>query len=319
MYACKKENSMNRNHIGSRLLRVIPVSAIILSAAAALLFSDIISNDIREGARLAFNSVIGSTLPFMLLSDLMTGFLHFGRGGFAARIFERVFKINGAAVGAFIFGTVCGFPVGIRAAKALYDRGMLKKDEYERLISFVNLPGAAFVISAVGVGMRGSLIDGVLLYCAMLLSSAVLGVLLGIGRRASSFEGDGECFKYSFSDSVKNGASASLTITAFIALFSAACGLVRHFVKSDIISAVIASFLEIGNAARLISSLDADGCTSLCITAFAICFSGISIHQQSVTMFPSEAVNLRRYYGAKLLQGIIGAALAAVLFSLFAP
>ena len=54
------------------------------------------------------------------------------------RLFEKLFKINGEGVGAFLLGLICGFPTGVRITKELFENGRISKDEFERLVATID-------------------------------------------------------------------------------------------------------------------------------------------------------------------------------------
>ena len=59
----------------------------------------------------------------------------------------------------------------------MYDNGIISKKEAERVMTFCNNPGSAFVISAVGVSLFGSLKLGIILYVCVILSSVIVGAV----------------------------------------------------------------------------------------------------------------------------------------------
>ncbi len=319
MYAWVLKNSMITNNEKRKIYikEKLITSLSLLSLLLLLLFSEKVAADIQNGAILAFRSVVCSVFPFMILSDLITSFTGFNDGGILSSIFERVFRINGTALPAFLLGALGGFPIGIRIAVELLECGMISEDEYKRLISFIPLPSPAFIISAVG-GMRGSISDGIALYIIMLLSSVFLGMLFGMGKHSSHVKGILPPRRYELTLSIKNAALSSLNICAFIALFSSVSGICEALFHSLTASAAISMVLEIGTAARLISSIEVGEEISFVMTAFAVCFSGLSMHAQACSFMPAEHTPMKRYLLSRLLMGIVGAASAA-LFKLISP
>ena len=165
--AGKKEKG--RFEEAAALLVSVGFTAIIF--LAAILLSDELAEYVAKGLSISARVIIPSIFPFLILSDLAVRYIHLERVGFLRRIFERLFRINGAALPVFVCGALCGFPVGARLAILMYDDGKISKCECERLIAFSNNASPGYVICAVGVGMLGNLHDGILLYAAMILSS----------------------------------------------------------------------------------------------------------------------------------------------------
>ena len=101
----------------------------------------------REGLQLCYNVIIPSLFPFFVLSALV---VDLGLAGYVGRALEGLmrplFHVPGACASAFVLGFVGGYPVGARTALSLYQKGMCTKTEAERLLSFCNNSGPAFIL-----------------------------------------------------------------------------------------------------------------------------------------------------------------------------
>ena len=178
MYAEITENSngLNMNtaknkNISKRVYFIPQILIILLSFFISFNLSPLISDYVFLGLKLCAVSIIGSVFPFLILTDLIVSFSHFERIKPLRLLFEKLFKINGYALSAFLSGVLCGFPIGVKVSSDLYCRGTVSKDEFERLICFSNNTGPAFIISGIGVSMLGNLKTGVVLYFSMLISA----------------------------------------------------------------------------------------------------------------------------------------------------
>lgn len=76
-------------------------------------------------------------------------------------------------------GIVGGYPVGARAAITSYERGLCTKTECERMLSFCNNSGPAFILGVVGAGVFANSSAGMLLYLAHVLASLSVGSVFG--------------------------------------------------------------------------------------------------------------------------------------------
>ncbi len=286
----------------------------LISILLSVLFAPYILIYAKEGLRLCFNVIIGSVFPFMILTDIITAMSHFERIDWFCKIFERLFKINGCAISAFIVGIVCGFPIGVKVSLDLYKKGYISKDECERLISFCNNTGPAFIISGIGAGMRKSIYDGIILYLSMILSAIICGLILSRNKKHSSKNIIETNISLDFSASVKAAAINTLYICAFIVFFSIVCGILNSVIKNDLIYSIIISFIEISNSAKVLSqSIFFTRKIQMILTSFAISFSGISVHMQAKSFILGTDISMRIYYKTKLLQGFISAFITSLL------
>ena len=109
---------------------------------------------------------------------------------------------------------------------------------------------------------------------------------------------------------ISNGAVTMLTICAFAVFFAvvgdALCTTVRHYF-GDMLAALIGATCEITLGAR--TSVALEGGMSRILCAFAVGWSGISVHMQVSSILADTKISMRRYYLCKLLQGILTASL----------
>ena len=303
-----------------RTVRLIEcISAVLLTLAAALIFSDEISSAVRDGLGLATNVIIPSVFPFIILSDLLYSMPQLSSSLRARRIFESVFGINGDGIYPFILGALCGFPMGVKAAAELYRDGRISRGEAERLIGFTNNTGPAFIVCGIGSGMRGSLTDGIMLYAAMLISAIAVGILSGMlsdrDKSISPVRKDSHMPVFRLSESIKNAGYASLNICSFIIFFSALEGLLSKLTGDSGAYLLLLPLFEIGGAASAISkSRLLSRKLSFILTGFAIGFSGASVHMQAKSFLIGTGISMKKYYPMKFIQGMISAGVCAVFY-----
>lgn len=283
----------------------------------SLLISNSISTYVRAGLELCANTVIASVFPFLILTDVISKTAGLEKIRLLRVAFERLFKINGYAVNAFIIGITCGFPIGAKAAAELYKNEKISNEECQRLIGFANNTGPAFIIAGIGAGMRGSVIDGIILYFSMVLSALTVGILFGIGKAYKKNIAESVNYEYEFSASVKNAASNTLTVCGFVVLFSVICGIFSSIVKNNIISSLLLPFIEVTNAAAYLSSnVFLPDFISLILTSFAISFSGFSVHFQASAFLRGTDIRMKKYYFMKLAQGILSALFTSIFHAI---
>ena len=188
------------------------------------------------------------------------------------------------------------------------------KEECERLICFSNNTGPAFIVFAIGAAMRKSLKEGLVLYLSMLISSLLVGILLGIGKEPSIKKRTVTNTKFSLVDSVKSAGLNTLYICSFITFFSVLLGMLEKFLPKRIYLLAV-PFLEVGNASKILADICLSPTYSLMLTSFAISFSGISVFLQAKSFLPKE-ISVKKYTPAKFMQGCISAILTYTFTSL---
>ena len=286
--------------------------------AAIVLFSIItspkISLYVKEGLSLCFEAIIGSVFPFMIITDLVSHTLRFDNASICNRLFEKVFKINGQAISAFLLGAICGFPVGVKLAADMYKRGVITRDECERLIGFSSNMGPAFIISGIGAALCGSIKIGVILYIATLVSSIASGFIISRGKTSSGSIFQKEPHTFCLTDSIKSAVENTVNICGFIIFFSTLCGLTSTVIKNDLVYSFIIPFLEVSNATKKISALCFVPKTlKLVLISFSLSFSGLSIYMQTKSFFTGDKISMRTYLKTKLISAVISTLIMAAI------
>lgn len=86
---------------------------------------------------------------------------------------------------AFVIGLISGYPVGAKIVSEFREKGLVSKDEGERLLCFTNNSGPLFILSSVGIALFGDTKTGLLLLCTHILACISVGIIFGIISKKS--------------------------------------------------------------------------------------------------------------------------------------
>ena len=300
-----------------------------VSLVLILKFPEVSIEYINRGLKLCVSTVIPSLFPFMVVSELIVG------SGFSesmGRIFKKparlLFGISGEGASAFLLGTLCGFPIGTRVAISLYERGNISRDELSRLVCFSNNPSSAFVISAIGATLFGCREFGVALYFITIVSSLIVGMIqnlllpsdITVDTCKSTKERKGQGGIAVFSEAVSSSALSMLKICAFIVFFSSFTGVVgvllSHFGASQSARALLFSFFELTCGASEAAGIS-EISVAVLVAAFAVGWSGLSMHFQMIGLCNGIRIPFTRYFLAKLSEGLLNVAFVFLYFKRF--
>ena len=110
----------NKRRIGGVLIAV----AVSATFTMLLAMPDVAIDYMKKGLKLCASSVVPSLFPFMIISEII---VLSGMGKRLSRVIapvtKRLFGVGEGGACAFLLGTLCGFPIGARAAAAMYDKG----------------------------------------------------------------------------------------------------------------------------------------------------------------------------------------------------
>lgn len=270
---------------------------------------------VKEGMLLAVSTVVPTSLPFMIMSDL---YVCWGRPeniGILRSMLTRSLGIGKYGIAPLICGNIGGFPIGAKMCAECYSRGMLTKEEAEWLMPLSNNPSPAFVVGGIGMGIYKSATFGITMLLSIYSATILCGIILGRNGRKTQLTENNVNNSFDFVASVKNAGLSSISIISFISVFSAALGMMKRYVKYAPVTYVVSAFLEVTNAVKIYSSAgDLPREIGMILSAFALGFGGISVGLQSSVFASSSGLKMRKYYLVKLLEGVLCASVFSILY-----
>lgn len=313
--------------------------AIALLLLSLILFPEESVAAARDGVELCLNVILPSLFPFFVLSTLCVelGLIQ-GLGRLLERVMYPLFHVNGACSVAFLLGIVGGYPVGARTAIELYEKGECSKTEAERLLSFCNNSGPAFILGVVGAGIFASSTAGLWLYGAHVAASVLVGLLFrfygGHGSEAPHLNSSpisATGFADAFTGSVKNAFYGTLNICGFVIFFTV---LIRLLFLTGIITALatgitwllrgfgmqqawaeglLSGVIEMTSGVWTLRDVAGTLGNRLCMAAFILGWAGLSVHCQVLSFIGSSGLSTKTYFFGKLLHGLLSAGIIYLL------
>ncbi len=311
-----------RRGIGQIFFLFCALFAIVLG----LRYSELCAQGVVRGIELAASRLVPSLFPFMVISDMIVNTQASSILSKALGVpFAKIFEISCEGGAAFVFGALFGFPVGILFALGLYEDGRIDRREFERLSLFVSMPSPAFFISAVGEGLFGSVLFGLVAYICALCGN----IIIGIATRGLFLQSEGEylCARgrgeksnktNAFTSAVTSSAKSLLSICSFVVFFSmigeVAQYLLSSFVDNNVFFSLLFGAMEMTGGVARASALGIQGAP---IAAAILGFSGISVLCQFISVSKNHSLPIGAYLLAKLFCGAWGFLSAQALVSLF--
>ena len=296
---------------------VYTLTLIVAALAVSFCFSDEIAHSVTSGLSLCARVIIPSVFPFMVISDFLYTSFDFSSLKLSNTLFERLFGISRVGLYPFFLGILCGFPLGVKCVKDLYIRGDVTRDEAERLIGFCNNTGPAFLVCGVGMGLRGSFREGLLLYLIMVGSAIAVGIMFGIRNRPEGCTQSLERKSFSLTASIKDAGVNTLTVCSYLTFFACLCGLLRKLLGETMPYLALLPFIEIGSSSSILSKTHLlTNIQSFALTAFSVGFSGLSVHLQALSFIAETDIRTGKYFLMKLLQGTVSFIISVPLYKL---
>lgn len=295
-----------------------------------------------DGVQLCLNVILPSLFPFFVLSTLCVELGMIGAlGKLMQPLMAPLFRVSGCCAGAFLLGIIGGYPVGARTAISLYESGQCSRDEAERLMSFCNNSGPAFILGVVGAGIFSSSKAGLWLYGAHVAASVLVGILFrfyGKGTVTQSLPLQAAASDRSltviFIDAVKGAFSATLNICAFVIFFTVVIrllfltGVITHLamllstllgslgLRQDMAESLLSGAIEMTSGVWSLRDMAASLGSRMCMAAFILGWAGLSVHCQVLSFIGQSGLCTRTYFFGKLLHGFLSAGLIWILSGL---
>jgi len=250
-----------------------PILTLLLAfSAIALVFSLIAFSQISfeaavRGLKIWWEVVFPSTLPFIVLSEILMGLgvVHFV-GVLLEPLMRPLFNVPGTGGFVLAMGFSSGYPVAAKLTTRLREQGNVTQAEGERLVSFTTTGDPLFVIGAVAIGFFHSEQMGVVLAMTHYLSAILMGLLyrfhspfattskplerthLPLPLRALQAMHrarirDGRAFGKLMGDAVQSALNTLFMIGGFIIVFSVLIQLFAAIHLTSFISSVLTIFL----------------------------------------------------------------------------
>ncbi len=311
----KKERLLNTGRMKAERITGIITSYIAITAV--ILFAVFLAPEaaeyVKDGLRLAVLSVLPASLPFMVISDMYLSFGHPERLYPFSSLLKRLFGISDASLVPLIAGNIGGFPIGARLVARLYLDGEIEKEEAESVIALSSSPSFAFIIGAVGVGLWNDLRVGLLFLIILYISKLTVGVICRKSRHKTVFKEDNSRQSFDLVESVKSSATASVSLIAFISLFSVIVGIAKRHLRSRWLIYAVAGLCEVTGALSLFRELyDMSPLLSFILSGASLGFGGLSVLLQSSHFTREASLSLKPYLLIKLLEGVVCGALSGL-------
>ncbi len=264
----------------------------------------------QTGISLCLKTVIPSLFPFFVLSCLLTNSL----AGTSIGILRPIQKLCSLGTGTesiLICAFLGGYPVGAQSVASLWRTGQISRQEAERLLSFCNNAGPAFLF-----GMVGSLFPGKWT-AASLWGIHIVSALL----TAKCFPGSRQPITNpkenpkSFTDTIKTSLHVMGTVCGWVVLFRILIGFLNRWILwlfPAELQTLVVGLLELSNGCCDLAMVPDERIRYL-LCCGMLAMGGLCVTMQ--TMAVTNGLSLRKYFLGKLLQTGIGLLLSLCVIS----
>lgn len=266
-----------------------------------------------SGALLFFYKVFPCLFPFLVISNII---LAYDGVYIYSKIFGnllcRPLNLPKECGFVLIVSMLCGYPLGAKYSCDLYERRIINRSTFLRVLNIASNPSPIFILGTVGISMLNNSYAGYILLFSTYLSCFILGMFLpGEGYKKSFAKAKHEYSPINFGNALKasvdNGLSTSMSIGGFVVIFSVITAFVssKLHLSIGILNKIFLGIIEMTNGCSIISNTDYSLTKKLMIISFILAFSGFSIITQVYSFTSRHEVSILKYTGLKVIQGLL--------------
>lgn len=279
-----------------------------------------------DGARLVFTAIFPTIFPFTVICNLLISYDGIGLySKILGPLCCKPLRLSRASSFPLVASFISGYPLGAKYSSDIYSLNYIERDEYLRLLNIATNAGPIFLLGTVGAAMLNNTFYGYILLIANYLSIFIVGFLTikkkkkGCTSNIIPSNNTKNNFGTNLKKAVENAISTTITVGAFVIIFSIIISLIRNnqFVTSffqniesflnlpkDSLYGLFLGSIEMTNGCKIISSSALPVELKLASISFLCSFSGFSIIAQVSSFISEYNVSLIKYSLIKLLQGL---------------
>lgn len=255
-------------------------------------------NSTGEAIRLCLESLIPSLFPLMVLSNIARSQLG---GSKSLRYAGALFRLPKGYEGVLLSAFFAGYPIGAAAVGSDFRKGILTRDEAERLLSFCSNAGPAFIF-----GFLSHYFPSLqTLFVIWLLQVYSAWVICQFGSRKQKNIPAENQQDSSISQAVQSASKAMVSLCSWVIVFKVLLaylckylliGMPPHFLVP------IVGITELSNGCLLLSYIEDPEMRFLICNAM-VAFGGLCVAMQTKELI--DSLSLKKYLCAKAAQSAI--------------
>lgn len=298
-----------------QLKKVLSLSVTAFIMVLMILDTEMAFYSANEGVDICLRTIIPSLFPFFFLSGIINSAL-IGTNSPILRPISTLCRIPAGGESLMILGLIGGYPVGASAVYGAYSAGSINRNSAQRMLSFCNNAGPAFIF-----GIFSPLFENKLALWA--LWGIHIGSAIAVSMLLPAVKSE-ECTQSSHHSititralhlAIRNTA----TVCGWVVLFRIAIGFLNRwflwlFPKEW--QVLLCGLLELSNGCISLSLISADGLRFV-VASVILAFGGICVAMQTATVIGD--LSPKSYWLGKAMQTAISLLLSAITQSFLFP
>ena len=296
----------------NRLIDYTAVVLILMFIGFLMLKPETCKNGIAYGILLCGRVIIPSLFPFTMcvLFILRSGVLN--RFSFLNGATQRLFGIPFRLFSVFLLSAIGGYPVGAKLLNEAVQIKAVTQETAERMLYYCINAGPAFVVSAVGAGILGSVKLGYVLFLSNFFATFIMALFSGRFIKEKGAVGSNSVrvnAADNFVESTAQAAESVLGICGFVILFSGINSYINLLSTEFELLKIFSFLFEVTNAVTLTQNIF--------LISFLLGFGGISVWCQVLAVSKNIKINYIKFIFFRILHGTLSLLLTFLIIRIF--
>lgn len=311
----------------ANLKRMFFAIALGFLAITVIIYPEFASDGIKNGINCSMNILIPSMFFLVFVSVAIA------QCGVSEKIKKRLekttkflFYLPGSTAPIIFLSLFGGYPVGAVGTAKLYDKNEITEEQLNRMMLFCVNSGPAFIISALGKTLLGSVRAGSWLFLVQIISSILIGITSGIIARIKKikfyskieiFQEIDFDFSTVFVNSCKGACLVLVNICFPVILFFGITSILENSGFVNYFSMILKNF-GISSQTSKVLFISLTEMTQGCIVAanssaplwmlsWILGFGGLCAHTQILASLKGRPFNYLKFAALRIINGIITA------------
>lgn len=315
----------------ANLKRMFFAIALGFLAITVIIYPEFASDGIKNGINCSMNILIPSMFFLVFVSVAIA------QCGVSEKIKKRLekttkflFYLPGSTAPIIFLSLFGGYPVGAVGTAKLYDKNEITEEQLNRMMLFCVNSGPAFIVSALGKTLLGSIRIGSWLFIIQIISSILIGITSGIIARIKKIKFYSKIevlqevdfdFSIVFVNSCKGTCLVLANICSPVILFFGITSILENSGFVNYFSVILKNFGISSHISKIlfISLIEmTQGCivaanssAPLWIFSWILGFGGICAHTQILASLKGRSFNYLKFAAFRIINGIITALITA--------
>ena len=279
-----------------------------------LVFSNEVIVSVLYSLQIWKNNIVPSLFPIFIITDLL---ISYGLIDILGRLLNKptnkMFNLPGEASFVIIASIFSGFPSSAKYIKELLQNQIIDYKQAQYLLSFTHFPNPLFVIGVIGENLLKNKTVGIFILLSIIIGNLIIAFIFKDKKTVikkktitNTCKDKNDNFISILTSSILKTANTLILLLGIITTFLILSTIINNIIKSNaIFTSMISGFFEMTQGITYISTENINLLLkSIIITCF-ICFGGISIHLQVMSILSCEKIKYSKYLLSRILHCII--------------